>query len=197
MTRLGAAILALVVLSIAGFATMLSFGPRAVPAPPVPEKRAAPLPAPPSPGAALAIPVEGTSPAQLVDSWGEARAGGARNHQAIDIMAPANTPVRAAAPGTVEKLFTSAAGGLTLYVRTPDRRWSHYYAHLAGYAPGVHEGQRVGRGALLGYVGDTGNAAPGNTHLHFGVSRMAPGARWHEGTPVNPYPLLAGQHKVR
>ena len=48
-------------------------------------------------------------------------------------------------------------------------------------------------GDPLGYVGDTGNAGAGNTHLHFGVSRMAPGDRWWSGEPVDPYPLLAGR----
>jgi murein DD-endopeptidase MepM/ murein hydrolase activator NlpD len=92
----------------------------------------------------------------------------------------------------VEKLFHSDAGGVTAYVRSADRRWSYYYAHLAGYAPGLAEGQAVRAGDPIGFVGDTGNAGAGNTHLHFGVSRMAPGDRWSDGEPVDPYPLLAG-----
>jgi murein DD-endopeptidase MepM/ murein hydrolase activator NlpD len=107
-------------------------------------------------------------------------------------MAPAGTPVIAAAPGRVEKLFNSDAGGITIYVRSPDHAWSHYYAHLAGYAPGLHEGMAVERGTLLGFVGNTGNAGAGNTHLHFAIARMRPGDDWHQGEPVNPYPLLAG-----
>ena len=106
-------------------------------------------------------------------------------------MAPGGTPVVAAAPGTVEKLFFSqGGGGVTLYVRSPDRGWSYYYAHLRGYAPGIREGMPVRAGQLLGFVGDTGNAGAGNYHLHFGVSRMTPDAQWHEGQAVNPYPLL-------
>ncbi len=34
--------------------------------------------------------------------------------------------------------------------------------------------------------------APGNTHLHFAINRMAPGQRGMQGTAVNPYPILVG-----
>jgi murein DD-endopeptidase MepM/ murein hydrolase activator NlpD len=141
----------------------------------------------------LTVPVQGVARSKIVDTWGQSRANGARVHQATDIMAPGGTPVIAAAPGTVEKLFYSnGGGGITLYVRSPDRKWSYYYAHLQDYAPGLHEGQVVAEGELIGFVGDTGNAGTGNFHLHFGMSRMGPADRWWQGEPVNPYPLLAG-----
>ena len=96
--------------------------------------------------------------------------------------------------GTVEKLFFSqGGGGITAYVRSPDQRWTYYYAHLQGYAPGLAEGQRVKRGQLIGRVGHTGNASPGGPHLHFAINRMEPGEKWWQGTPINPYPLLAGK----
>jgi murein DD-endopeptidase MepM/ murein hydrolase activator NlpD len=143
--------------------------------------------------ALLTIPVQGVHRKDIVDTWGQSRANGARTHQATDIMAPGGTPVIAAATGTVEKLFYSnGGGGITLYERSPDRLWQYYYAHLQGYAPGIHEGQIVREGDLLGFVGDTGNAGAGNFHLHFGVSRMQPNEGWWQGLPVNPYPLLAG-----
>ena len=139
----------------------------------------------------LAIPVAGLDARQLVDTYTQSRAGGARVHNAIDIMAPEGTPVIAAAEGVVEKLyFSRGGGGITVYVRSPDRQWIYYYAHLQEYAPGLQEGQRVQRGARLGSVGSTGNAR--DPHLHFAVLRMAADEPWYEGTPVNPYPLLAG-----
>ena len=142
----------------------------------------------------LAVPVQGVSTRELVDTFTQARAGGSRVHDAIDIMAPAGTPVIAAAEGTVEKLFFSrGGGGITVYVRSPDRRWVYYYAHLQEYAPGLAEGQRVERGQMLGRVGSTGNASPDGPHLHFAVQRTDPDDDWHGGTPVNPYPLLAGR----
>lgn len=144
--------------------------------------------------AGLAVPVAGVSVEQLVDTYSQSRAGGARSHDAIDIMAPAGRPVVAAAEGTVEKLFFSeGGGGISAYVRSPDRQWIYYYAHLEAYAPGLREGQHLERGDPIGMVGSTGNADPAGPHLHFAVHRMAPGERWHQGTPVNPYPLLAGR----
>ena len=142
----------------------------------------------------LAIPVAGTTSADLIDTYTQSRAGGARVHNAIDIMAPAGTPVYAAAPGTVEKLyFSEGGGGISAYVRSDDKRWSYYYAHLQAYAPGLTEGQRVERGQLIGRVGSTGNANPAGPHLHFAVNRMEPSWKWHQGVPINPYPLLAGK----
>ena len=144
--------------------------------------------------AGLAIPVAGVTPDQLIDTYTQARAGGARIHDAIDIMAPTGTPVVAAAPGRVEKLFLSkGGGGITAYVRSDDGRWIYYYAHLNAYAPGLHEGQRVERGTPIGTVGATGNANPTGPHLHFAINQMEPGQSWYQGTPINPFPLLAGK----
>ena len=148
--------------------------------------------------AGLAVPVAGVKPGDLVDTFTQARAGGTRIHDAIDIMAATGTPVVAAAPGRVEKLFFSqGGGGISAYVRSDDGKWSYYYAHLSAYAPGLHEGQRLQRGAHVGYVGFTGNASPDGPHLHFAINAMAPGEKWHQGRPVNPYPLLAGAPAAR
>jgi murein DD-endopeptidase MepM/ murein hydrolase activator NlpD len=146
----------------------------------------------------LMIPVAGVRPGQLLDTFSQARAGGARVHDAIDIMAPRGTPVVAAAGGVVEKLyFSRGGGGITVYVRSPDRLWTYYYAHLDRYAPGLAEGQRVARGDMLGFVGSTGNANPAGPHLHFAIMRMNPGDRFYQGRAINPYPLLAGNARRR
>ena len=197
MTRTFWIILALIVVVIGGFASMLSFGSGASrvqwrkPASPV---QVAIAPVKPS---ALAVPVAGVPRTAIADSWEDARGGGTRGHHGTDIMAPGGTPVIAAAPGRIEKLFQSGLGGITLYVRSPDRRWIYYYAHLAGYAAGIREGMSVKAGDTLGYVGDTGDAGAGNYHLHFGLTRTQPGQRWYEGENVNPYPLLAGTRSSR
>lgn len=142
----------------------------------------------------LAIPVIGTKAEELIDTYTQARAGGSRLHDAIDIMAPAGTPVVAAAPGVVEKLyFSEGGGGITAYVRSTDGRWNYYYAHLQAYAPGLREGKRLKQGDPIGTVGSTGNASAAGPHLHFAINRMEPGDDWHEGTPINPYPLLAAR----
>lgn len=170
----------------AAFVFMLSGDAPPAPAPQKSEPRIAAAPA------GLVIPVAGVTPDQLTDSWGDSRGGGSRRHNAIDIMAPRGTPVVAAAPGTVEKLFDSRNGGRTIYVRSADGRTIYYYAHLDTYHVGLAEGQRVRTGEVIGTVGSTGSAGPDAPHLHFEVKRMADGERWHQGTEVNPYPLLAG-----
>jgi murein DD-endopeptidase MepM/ murein hydrolase activator NlpD len=148
--------------------------------------------------AGLAIPVVGVKARDLVDTFTQARAGGARVHDAIDIMAPVGRPVISVAPGTVEKLyFSEGGGGTSAYVRSEDGRWSFYYAHLSAYAPGLREGQHVRRGTPIGYVGFSGNANPAGPHLHMAINRMQPGEKWWQGTPVNPYPLLAGKPASR
>ncbi|MCA1749707.1 MAG: M23 family metallopeptidase [Sphingomonadales bacterium] len=156
---------------------------------PLPEL--APLQRPASTGRLL-IPVAGVTPADLTDTYSRARAGGARSHDAIDIMAPAGTPVIAAAPGTVEKLFYSERGGITAYLRSTDQRRIYYYAHLDRYAPGLVEGTELAAGDAIGLVGATGNADSEAPHLHFAVMRMREGEGWSEGEAINPYPLLVG-----
>jgi murein DD-endopeptidase MepM/ murein hydrolase activator NlpD len=143
--------------------------------------------------AGLAIPVVGVKPTELVDTFDAARAAG-RRHDAIDIMAPEGTPVIAAADGTIEKLFFSnGGGGITIYERATDPKWQYYYAHLQRYAPGLAEGQQVKRGQVIAFVDHTGDASPSGPHLHFAINQMAAGQRWWQGTPINPYPLLAGK----
>ena len=144
-------------------------------------------------GVVLAVPVPGIARAYIRDSWGDPRDNGVRAHHGTDIMAPGGTPVIAAASGTVEKLWTSVAGGTTLYVRSPKRDWVYYYAHLSGYAPGLQEGQVVQVGDPLGFIGDTGDAGPGNFHLHFGLTRTTADQHWYQGQDVDPYPYLAGK----
>ncbi|HAF40733.1 MAG TPA: peptidase M23 [Sphingobium sp.] len=140
---------------------------------------------------ALLIPVEGVPPSALADTFTQARAGGARPHDAIDIMAARGRAVLAVADGRVEKIFWSDQGGRTLYQRSGDGRRLYYYAHLDRYAPGLREGQAVRRGQSIATVGSTGNADPGAPHLHFAVHAVRPGEPWYGGRPINPYPLLA------
>lgn len=139
----------------------------------------------------LLIPVQGVDANALTDTFNDARSQG-RSHDAIDIMAPAGTPVLAVADGHVEKLFTSERGGLTIYQFEPTGRLAYYYAHLQAYAPNLAQKQSIKRGDILGYVGSTGNASPQAPHLHFAVFILGPEKRWWEGQAINPYPLLSG-----
>ena len=137
----------------------------------------------------LLIPVQGVAAAKLVDTYDQARGQG-RRHDAIDIMAARGTPVVAVSDGVVMKLFQSDRGGITLYELAPDRRTIYYYAHLDHYAAGIAEGVPLRRGQVLGYVGNTGDAGPGNYHLHFEVTTTTDPAKYWGGVAQNPYPLL-------
>lgn len=136
----------------------------------------------------LQFPVAGNVRA-MADSFDDPR-GGTRLHQAVDIMAPRGTAVRAVDEGTIVKIASSGAGGKTIYQYDPAERFCYYYAHLQGYAPGLREGQKVARGDVIGYVGTTGNAPERAPHLHFAIYRLDDRKQWWTGTPVNPYPLL-------
>ena len=175
---------------------LVAFNRGAVPAEAAPGQTQSPPPVPEAKSeivlgpSGLAVPVAGVKAADLLDTFTQARSGG-RPHDAIDIMAPHGTPVIAAAPGTVEKLyFSNGGGGITAYVRSPDQKWTYYYAHLQDYAPGLREGATVARGDPIGRVGSTGNANPAGPHLHFAIHRMEEGEKWYQGAAINPYPLL-------
>jgi murein DD-endopeptidase MepM/ murein hydrolase activator NlpD len=137
----------------------------------------------------LIIPVEGVRPEQLTDSFADARSEG-RVHDALDIMAPAGTPVLAAADGEILRFYDSRAGGTTIYQLSTDKRFVYYYAHLQRRADDVQEGAFVKQGRVIAFVGDTGNAGAGNYHLHFGISFVTDPKRFWGGTPINPFPLL-------
>jgi murein DD-endopeptidase MepM/ murein hydrolase activator NlpD len=157
---------------------------------PDPKPRAVPAPVYLPQAGALTIPVNGVEATQLLDTFAEGRDG--RSHEAIDIVAPAGTPVVAADAGKVVKLFDSKRGGLTVYQFDPTEKFAYYYAHLQSYAPDLAEGKVLKRGDLIGYVGATGNANPLTPHLHFAVFVLGPEKRWWQGTAINPFPLLGG-----
>jgi peptidoglycan LD-endopeptidase LytH len=164
--------------------------PRSMPSPP----RLTPSSATPPADLArrdLLLPVQGIQPEDLRDTFTEAR-GQNRVHEAIDIMAPRNTPVVAIEGGKIAKLFSSNLGGLTIYQFDPTSTYCYYYAHLESYAPWLKEGDPIARGQVIGYVGSTGNAGPNNPHLHFAIFRLNEQKNWWQGQAINPYPILRG-----
>jgi murein DD-endopeptidase MepM/ murein hydrolase activator NlpD len=139
----------------------------------------------------LLVPVLGVDPNTLRADFDHPRGGG-RKHQAIDIRAPKGTPVVAALDGRIRKLFTSRAGGITIYQVDREEKRIYYYAHLDRYADGLREGMEVKRGDVIGYVGTTGNAPKGTPHLHFAIMNLPPTKEWWKGEAIDPYPLLTG-----
>ncbi|CAN5845320.1 hypothetical protein BH18ACT2_BH18ACT2_07200 [soil metagenome] len=135
----------------------------------------------PAPGVALEARPVGT-PCDYRDSWQSARSEG-RVHIGTDIIAPEGTPLYAVATGRISKILTpetDARAGNGLRITKPDGTY-FFYAHMAGFAPGIDVGAQVTAGQLVGYVGRTGNT--GVAHLHLAVH---PGG----GSAINPYPLI-------
>lgn len=137
----------------------------------------------------LMVPVHNVKPSQLRDTYNAPRSGG-RAHLALDVMARRGTPVVSADNGIVRRISYNNLGGRTVYVVDHAGRFVHYYAHLDRYAPGLHEGQRVLRGDLIGTVGTTGNAPKNAPHLHYQLLRYNDARMWWTGDPVNPIPYL-------
>jgi len=156
--------------------------------PPPRVKQPVPAPVPLGGSTPLAMPIAGIDPATLTSTFNDNRSG--RPHEALDIVAPRGTPVKAVDEGNVVKLFNSKDGGLTVYQFNDARDLCYYYAHLDRYAPGLKEGTLLRRGDVLGYVGSTGNASPEAPHLHFAVFRLGPEREWWKGTAIDPLPML-------
>lgn len=118
----------------------------------------------------------------FIDSWGFPRDGGARSHKGSDIFAPMRQPVYAVASG-VAYASSSSKGGRSVWLQA-DYGVGFYYAHLTDWAIG--SSQRVQKGDVIGYNGNTGNARGGSPHVHFEIH---PGGV--RAGAVNPYPTLA------
>jgi murein DD-endopeptidase MepM/ murein hydrolase activator NlpD len=134
----------------------------------------------------LRLPIDGMSIEAMKGGFAEHRPG--HEHEAVDILAPRNTPIRAVSDGTVAKLFFSkGGGGNTIYQFDPDGRLCYYYAHLERYADGLHDGAAIAKGDVIGYVGTSGNAPPNTPHLHFAVYELDASRRWWKGRALDPY----------
>lgn len=125
--------------------------------------------------------------------FSQSRDGGARGHEAVDMLAPRNTPVYAVDNGTIARLFVSKAGGNTIYQFDTNGEVCYYYAHLERYASGLDEGQGVKRGDLLGYVGTSGNAPKDTPHLHFAIFELTTEKRWWKGTAIDPFLIYGAE----
>ncbi len=107
-------------------------------------------------------------------------AGASTNHQAIDIGAAEGTPIYAAADGVVSFSGDNGGYGNTVKIGNDDGLTMRY-SHMASYT--VRSGERVKRGDVIGYVGQTGTAT--GPHLDFGVYDS-------NGNAINPETLAYG-----
>jgi len=128
----------------------------------------------PTPVREFVMPVDGLKVSDVANTFGADR--GNRPHDGLDMFAPRNTPVRAAAPGFVYRIDDLSLGGLSVTI-IGDGGIRYFYTHFESVPEELVEGQYVEVGHLIGYVGNSGNAATTPTHLHFGV---------YGGEPDNP-----------
>ena len=147
----------------------------------------------------IIFPVVGQS--RYIDDFGAPRPGGP--HQGNDLMAAKKSPAVAAEAGKVKYWTTSRTAGCMLYLYG-ESGTTYYYIHLnndltmrndnsgkcvKGVAYTVNDGARVAAGQQVAYVGDSGDADGGASHLHFEVH---PGG----GRAVSPYPYLQKAYKL-
>ncbi|HEV8681880.1 MAG TPA: peptidoglycan DD-metalloendopeptidase family protein [Actinomycetota bacterium] len=118
------------------------------------------------------------APRSYIDDFGFPRVG--HTHQGNDIFAPSGTPIRAPFNGTARE-GSGGIGGLSVHVDADVNADYVYNAHLSRFA-GV-SGEHVIKGQIIGYVGQTGNAASTPPHDHF---EYHPGG----GSAVSPYLYL-------
>jgi peptidoglycan LD-endopeptidase LytH len=144
-----------------------------------------------SPHSPLRLPIDGMNIESFKGGFSEHR--GDRPHEAIDVLAPRNTPVHAVTGGTIAKLFFSKQGGLTIYQFDAEGRLCYYYAHLERYADSLHDGQQIRQGDVIGFVGTSGNSPPMTPHLHFAVFELNRERQWWRGRAIDPYLVFAGK----
>jgi hypothetical protein len=136
-----------------------------------------------------------------IDDFGAPRGSG--RHQGNDLMSPKRSPAVAAESGKVKYWTTSGAAGCMLYLYG-DSGTTYYYIHLnndltlrndnrgkcvKGVTYSVNNGAKVQAGQQIAYVGDSGDANGGMSHLHFEIHPNG-------GRAVSPYPWLQKAYKL-
>ncbi|MEJ0053948.1 MAG: peptidoglycan DD-metalloendopeptidase family protein [bacterium] len=131
----------------------------------------------------LPIPVLlGVSLVDITPNFGDPRDGGARKHEGEDILAPKDDYIVSPTDAVVTSMGTGSSAGNYVYTANPGDE-TFAYMHLDKFAEGLKRGSVLKKGDLIGYVGDTGDAKGGVTHLHFEIR--------HGRTATDPFPRLA------
>lgn len=130
----------------------------------------------------LPIPIViGLSRNQITSDFGDARDGGSRSHEGQDLIASRGAFIASPTDAVVTRTGEGGSSGVYVYTANPGGE-TFVYMHLDSIADGVKAGTVLEAGDLIGYVGDSGNAKGGVTHLHFEIrdGREA----------IDPYPRL-------
>ena len=110
-------------------------------------------------------PVDG----RVSDAWNPSL-----GHWGVDLVAPANSPVKSVGPGTVIFAGFTTGGGHTVIIQHSDDRLSVY---MHNSRLDVTTGDRVNSGDVVAIIGNSGDHSTG-PHLHF--------EWWESGSPVDP-----------
>jgi peptidoglycan LD-endopeptidase LytH len=141
-----------------------------------------------TPVASLPMPaLFGVAPTDLSPNFGDPRTN--HPHQGEDIMAVKGTPIVSPTAAVVLRLEQGATEGNGIYTVNPGGETFVYY-HLDRYAEGIAAGQVLAPGDIIGYVGNTGDAAGGPAHIHFEIHDSS-------GTPIDPFPRLTGEFTLQ
>jgi murein DD-endopeptidase MepM/ murein hydrolase activator NlpD len=143
-------------------------------------------------GGPYVFPVYG--PVQFSDTFGAPRADVSWHH-GDDIFAPLGSPILAVADGTLFSVGWNQIGGNRVWLR--DREGNYfYYAHLAAFSTVAVEGATVRGGDVIGFVGNTGDAAGTPYHLHFEIHPVGLLGLGYDGA-VNPTSYLERWQRAR
>jgi murein DD-endopeptidase MepM/ murein hydrolase activator NlpD len=115
-------------------------------------------------------------------------------HHGEDIFAPLGAPLLAVTDGVVFSVGWNDVGGYRLWLRDQQGN-QFYYAHLSAFAPAAFNGNRVKAGAVLGFVGNTGDAQGTPYHLHFEIHPVGLLSYGYDGV-VSPYPYLLAWRRL-
>jgi murein DD-endopeptidase MepM/ murein hydrolase activator NlpD len=132
-------------------------------------------------------------PSSFTDTFGAPRAGVGWHH-GEDIFAPLGAPLLAVADGTVFSVGWNDRGGYRFWLR--DRQGNQfYYAHLSAFSPLALDGNEVRAGAVIGFLGNTGDAQGTPYHLHFEIHPVGLLPMGYDGV-VNAFPYLSAWRRL-
>ncbi|MDB5989695.1 MAG: peptidase [Herbaspirillum sp.] len=113
-----------------------------------------------------------------------------KQHKGVDFAAPTGTPIHASGDGVIDFVGTQTGYGNVVGIQ----HWDHYstlYGHMSRFAAGLHKGEKVTQGEVIGYVGQTGWATGPHVHYEFRINNV-PRDPMSIAVP-NAQPLVAAQ----
>jgi len=97
-----------------------------------------------------------------------------RMHTGIDFTAPIGTPLYATGDGVIERIKGKMSGYGKVVIINHGYGYESLYAHMSKII--VRPGEKVKRGQVIGYVGNTGRST--GPHVHYEIKK--------NGKPINP-----------